>query len=283
MVPQQHPAMDIKQFWEERYTAHPDITGAGALGNSPRFVEFMYAARMRQIERGLRACALRDLATKRVLDVGSGTGAWLAFWRRRGVKHLVGMDFAATSVSILRQQFPDCVIAQGDVSVAPFQLPDQQYDIISSFEVLMHIFDPERFRQAMRNFSTYCAPGGWLIISDPIIRGDRYISPSLTSDYVQFRSLAEYRAALESAGFILRAVRPSTVLLNTPLESRSKTGYFMRARWWRLCRKAQSLLDAPWPIGGLVWQSALTADRVACAVNHNYSPTSKLLFAQKVS
>ena len=282
VVPKQHHAVDIRRFWEERYTAHPDITGAGAVGNSPRFVEFMYAARMRQVERGLRSLRLSDLSGRHVLDVGSGTGAWLAFWRRHGVTQLAGLDFAAASVSILRQRFPDCVIAQGDVCDSPYHLPDQVYDIVSAFEVLVHIFDPMRFRQAVANLSTSCAPGGWLIISDPIVTGLHYVPASLASDYVKFRSLGEYREALEAAGFSVRRIRPATVLLNSPLEARSRRAFVAQSRWWRLCRKTQSLLDAPWPVGGLVWRSALQADAIACSLSCNgFSPTSKLLFAQK--
>jgi SAM-dependent methyltransferase len=282
VFPKQQQAIDIRRFWEERYAAHPDITGAGAVGNRPHFVELMYAARMRQVERGLRSFGLSDLSSRRVLDVGSGTGAWLEFWRRHGVTHLAGMDFAAASASMLRQRFPDCVIAQGDVCEAPFDLPDQACDMISSFEVFMHILDPLRFHRAIANLASYCAPGGWLLISDPIISGRHYVPATLTSDYVTYRSLGEYREALEVAGFRIREVRPATVLLNSPLEARSRRAFVAQSRWWRLCRKTQALLDAPWPIGGLVWWAALQADAVACSFSRSgFSPTSKLLFAQK--
>jgi SAM-dependent methyltransferase len=282
VVPKQHQAIDIRRFWEERYTAHPDITGAGAVGNSPRFVEFMYAARMRQVERGLRSLRLSDLSSRRVLDVGSGTGAWLEFWRRHGVTQLAGMDFAAASAGTLRQRFPDCTIAQGDVCEAPFDLPDRAYDVISSFEVLMHIFEPMRFRRAIVNLASYCVPGGWLVISDPIISGLHYVPTALNSNYVKYRSLGEYRETLDAAGFRVREVRPATVLLNSPLEARSRRAFAAQSRWWRLCRKTQALLDAPWPVGGLVWWSAHQADAVACSLSRGgFSPTSKLLFAQK--
>ncbi|HEY7417111.1 MAG TPA: hypothetical protein VH593_18130, partial [Ktedonobacteraceae bacterium] len=70
---------DAQRYWEERLRAHPDITGVGYLGRSPRFVEMQYRSRKHQLEQALRQYQLSNLSGYSVLDVGSGTGIWLNF------------------------------------------------------------------------------------------------------------------------------------------------------------------------------------------------------------
>src|SRR5581483_765060 len=97
---------NAQRYWVERLKAHPDITGVGYLGRSPQFVKMQYRSRMKQVERTLRQYRLDDLKGRAVLDVGSGTGIWLSFWRKHGAGQIVGLDFAEPSVAYLKQTFP---------------------------------------------------------------------------------------------------------------------------------------------------------------------------------
>src|SRR5438067_6976982 len=87
---------DPQHYWEQRLQAHPDITGVGYLGRSPRFVEQQYRSRMYQVELALRHYGLANLAEHSVLDIGAGTGIWLKFWHRHGGSFRAGLDFAQT-------------------------------------------------------------------------------------------------------------------------------------------------------------------------------------------
>ncbi len=271
---------DPRHYWEERLRAHPDIKGVGYTSRSPQFLEQQYRSRMSQIELALRHYGLADLAGRAVLDIGSGTGIWLDFWHQHGVGRLVGLDFAQPSIDRLRTQFPGDLIVQADVSVAPLPLPDtMHFDVISAFDVLLHIVDPDGFRRTIANLAYHCAPGGWLIISDPIVRGRGYVPTRSYAVFNEVRSFAEYRDVLVAHGFTVDSIRPATVLLNNPLEASNRLAFLALSAWW----KATGLWGRSNMLSSLVGPGAVKADQVACRLfSDGNSPTAKIIFARKL-
>jgi SAM-dependent methyltransferase len=269
---------DARHYWEERLRAHPDITGVGYLGLSPRFIEVQYHARREQIEKALRQYHLSNLSGRSVLDVGSGTGIWLDFWRRHGPDRLVGLDFAQPSVDRLRKQFPDLTIVQADLSVIPLPLPEEsRFDVISAIDVLLHIVDPEGFQRAIANLAQHCAPGGLFIISDPIVQGKGYVPPR-SSTYDKVRTLATYQEVLEANGFTIESVRPSNILVNTPLEASSYRAFRAWKFLWRVtCRWGRSNALSTWLGPGM-----RVVERAARIFYPGASgPSAKMIFARK--
>src|SRR5205085_288016 len=109
---------------------------------------------------------------------------------------------AQPSVDRLKAQFPDDLIAHADVSVAPLPLPDtMHFDVISVFDVLLHIVNPVGFQSAIANLAYHCVPGGWLIISDAIVQGQGYMPMRPYAVHNKVRSVAEYREVLSTQGF----------------------------------------------------------------------------------
>ncbi len=270
---------DIRRYWEERLQAHPDITGVGYLGYKSQFVELYYRSRMRQVESALRRYALTELAGCSVLDVGSGTGIWLNFWHRHGVNHITALDFAEPSVDILKTQFPDDQIVQADVRVTPLPLPDtMRFDIISAFEVFLHVLDRDAFHCAIANLANHCNTGGWLIISDPIVQGDGYLPKPPQATYSTVRTLAEYRDVLAMNGFVIEAVQPATVLLCGPQEAPNRLTFRTFSMIWRVT----SRLGHSSKLTRLVGPIVMWADRLACHLFiYNNAPGSKIIFARK--
>lgn len=279
-VEQRSTSFDSRRYWEERLLAHPDITGVGYLGRSPQFVTVQYRSRMQQLERALHEYQLSDLSGRAVLDVGSGTGIWLDFWRQRGTARLVGLDFARPSVDRLKKQFPDALIVQADLSVSPLPLPgESSYDIISAFDVLLHIVDPDGFRRALANLAQCCASEGWLIISDAIVQGNHYV-PARHSTYDRVRSIADYAEALGANGFAIHAVRPATVLLSNPLEASSRLTFFLFLALW----KVSGLWGHSNLLSRLLGPALLAVERLACRLfSGNTTPGAKLIFARRLA
>ena len=273
-------SFDPLLHWEQRLRAHPDITGVGYLGRSPGFIEQQYRLRMIQLELALRHYGLTDLAGRSVLDIGSGTGIWLKFWRQHGVSRVAGLDFAQPSIERLRAQFPDDLIAQADVSVTPLPLPDtMRFDIISAFDVLLHIVDPHGFRRTIANLAHHCLPGGWLIISDPIVGGRGYVPAHSYEIDNKVRSLAEYRDVLMAHGFVIESVRPATVLLSSPLEAPNRLAFLALLAWW----KATGLWGRSNILASLIGPAAMKADQLACRLYANGNgPSAKIVFARKL-
>ncbi len=273
-------AFDPRHYWEQRLQAHPDITGVGYLGLSSKFVEQQYHARMRQVELALRHFGLADLEGRSVLDIGSGTGIWLDFWHQHGAARVVGMDFAQPSVDILKTRFPDDLIVHTDVSVAPLPLPNKMhFDVISAFDVFLHIVDPEGFRRTIANLAYHCGLGGWLIISDAIILGQGYVPNRSYTVHRKVRTVTEYREVLAAYGFAIDSIFPTTVLLNNPLEAPNYLTFMALLVWWR----ATGLWGRYNLFTRLVGPGAFKIDQLACRLcSKGQSPTSKLIFARKL-
>ncbi|GLV55972.1 hypothetical protein KDH_28160 [Dictyobacter sp. S3.2.2.5] len=266
-------------YWEDRLRAYPGITGVGYLGFSPQFVEMQYYVRQLQVERILQQVGLTDLAQASVLDVGSGTGIWLDFWHRHGAKHVTGLDFAQPSIDRLKQQFPDDQVIQADLSVIPLPLAvTAQFDIISAFDVLLHIVDPDRLRCAIANLAAHCAPGGRLLISDPITCGHGYVPKFAYAVHNKVRTLAEYRAILMEYSFEIEVFQPATVFLNNPLEATSYLAFLAYKACWKITR----LWGRSRRWSQLIGPHAARWDQIACRLCTGHrAPTAKVLLARK--
>lgn len=271
---------DAKGYWEQRLQEYPGIKGVGYLGRSARFLEQQYTARKHQVELALRRYGLADEAGRAILDIGSGTGIWLDFWHRHGAGRMVGLDFTQTSVNRLRECFPDDLIVQADVSETPLPLPaSTRFDIISAFDVLLHIVDPDAFRRVIANLASYCAAGGWLIISDAIVHGQGYVPKCAYAVHNKVRSIAEYRDELTAHGFVIDSVQPATVLLDSPLEASNHLTFQALRAWW----KATGLWGRSNLLSALLGPGAIKADRMACRLcAGNSAPSSKIIFARKL-
>jgi 2-polyprenyl-3-methyl-5-hydroxy-6-metoxy-1,4-benzoquinol methylase len=275
----QEKKFDALGYWEQRLRVHPGISGVGYLGRSPQFIEQQYRSRKQRLRLALKAYGLADLAGRSVLDVGSGTGIWLDFWHQYGAEKVVGLDFAQASVDKLTVQFPDDLIVRADMSEKSLPLSDtMRFDVISAFDVLLHIVDPDGFRRAIANLARHCAPGGWLIISDPIIQGRGYVPPHNYAEYSIVRPLAEYRDILTANGFVIDSVQAATVLQSNPLEASNRLNFLVLSTWW----KATGLWGRSGILSRLLGPMVMKGDQIACRRCRNgNAPGAKVIFARK--
>lgn len=277
---EQEETFNPQRYWEQHLQAYPGIRGVGYTSRSSQFLELQYRSRMRQVELALRHYGLTDLAGRSVLDIGSGTGIWLDFWHRHGVGRVVGLDFAQPSIERLQEQFPDDLIVQADLSVVPLPLPDAiRFDVISAFDVLLHIVDPDGLRRTIVNLAHHCAPGGWLIISDAVVQGRGYVPTCSYAIFNKVRLVTEYRDVLAEHGFAIDSIWPATVLLGNPLEAPNRLTFLAFSAWW----KATGLWGRSDMFAGLVGPGVVKADQIACRLcSGGNSPTAKMIFARKL-
>ncbi|MDO8470499.1 MAG: class I SAM-dependent methyltransferase [bacterium] len=104
-----------------------------------------------------------DLQGKKVLDVGCGTGEFLAALQARGCK-VWGVDFDHIAIGVAKNQFRlECVFA---LTLGDFfknvSLP--QFDIITCFEVIEHVDNPLRLLAYIRKT---LQPHGRVFLSTP--------------------------------------------------------------------------------------------------------------------
>lgn len=95
----------------------------------------------------------------RILDVGCGTGANLAAFRRYG--SAIGIDFSQEALALCGRREVDAV-CMAQVEKLPF--PDHIFDVITALDLLEHTDDD---LVALREMQRVCKPGGLLIIIVP--------------------------------------------------------------------------------------------------------------------
>lgn len=97
------------------------------------------------------------------LDVGCGTGWFLALLRRHGWKNLSGLDISPDMLAIAKEMVPDILFLE-----SPIQEIDESagggYDVITCLGTLHHM--PDLNKVAGKLFSLL-KPQGWLVLHEP--------------------------------------------------------------------------------------------------------------------
>ena len=219
-----------KDYWDERLATHPGLVGVGFIGLGKRYNDWLYRVKKAVFQSKVRAQGL-ELPRSTVLDVGSGTGFFISRWKKLGVRKVVGVDLSDTSVANLRRRFPDAEFHQLDIGSDVEGRWHGAFDVVSSFDVLYHIVDDEKYVTALGNIYSFLRPGGSFIWSDNFVH-DR----TLRAARQVSRSLQEIEKILEQTGFEIIERRPLFYLMNTPVDSLNP----IRKLLWRAISAAVS-------------------------------------------
>jgi SAM-dependent methyltransferase len=256
-----------KDYWDERLATHPGLVGVGFIGLGKQYNDWLYRVKKAVFLRKVRSQGL-DLPRSTVLDVGSGTGFFIERWKELGVRKVVGVDLADTSVANLRRGFPEAEFHQMDIGSDVQGRWDGAFDAVSSFDVLYHIVDDEKYVTALGNIYSFLRPGGLFIWSDNFVhqrtlRAARQVS----------RSLQEIEEVLAKTGFEIIERRPLFYLMNTPVDSLNP----IRRLMWRLIGAAVSRSE----IAGLLIGALLyVPERVLTSLARE-SPTTEIMICRK--
>jgi 2-polyprenyl-3-methyl-5-hydroxy-6-metoxy-1,4-benzoquinol methylase len=240
---------DAESYWSNRLERTFALEGVGWAGLGEPFNRWMYAVRRRVFRRVVRGRV--DVARARVLDVGSGTGFYLALWQQLGAREITGADLTAFAVGELHARFPHFRVEKLDISATPLGL-EGEYDAISVMDVLFHIIDDERYAQALQNLSALLAPEGVLVLTENLLHGDAVRVGHQTS-----RTIDDVENVLRRASLEIEVRRPLFVLMNTPVDSHSR---LLQLTWSALQFCARSGLG--WLIGPLCYPLELALTRV---------------------
>ncbi|MCK5107116.1 MAG: class I SAM-dependent methyltransferase [Nanoarchaeota archaeon] len=87
----------------------------------------------------------------KILEVGCGTGRFLNSLNKKGYKNLYGLDFSKSMLGVLKKTNKDIKTIQGDAYNLPFK--DNEFDVVFSVHVLMHLENPKKAYDEMLRVS----------------------------------------------------------------------------------------------------------------------------------
>jgi SAM-dependent methyltransferase len=144
---------------------------------------FWFVGRRQVVLSALRR-AVPDLASRRLFDVGCGSGGLLAFLSRSGVAVAGACDVYPESLRLVRAQLDVPLLRVDEGRRLPL---GRGYDLLGMFDVLEHIDDDVG---ALRALGESLAPGGALVLTVPA-------HPRL---YDEMDEIAFHRRRYERAG-----------------------------------------------------------------------------------
>jgi SAM-dependent methyltransferase len=197
--------LDTRRYWETRLQAKANLRGTGHRAFSEEYNRVLYAAQAECLD-GMFAYAGIAIAGSNVLDVGSGVGFFINYYRQRGADAVIGTDLTFASAQYLRQNAPGADILQCDVTAPALPL-GQSFAIVNCVSVLYHVLDDARFAQALTNLCRAVGPQGCLILNDGFKRAP-------TARHARFRALETYAAILAQHQMTVAAVVPAYFTLN---------------------------------------------------------------------
>ena len=223
-------AYQPKAYWRSLHE-RGDLSAVGQSGLPATLNRWLYRSWARAVTRLAKRAGLPRPGT-RMYEIGAGTGYWIDHWRALGVATVDGCDLSEIAVESLNQRYADVGrFVAADISELD-PAASGSYDLVDCHNVLLHITDDTRFDQALENIGRLVAPGGALLLAEPILFDASFERPFTSTMSSRARPLARYVDGLVATGLTLEVVQPYAVVANNPYEGASRRWYrFWRASW----------------------------------------------------
>jgi SAM-dependent methyltransferase len=121
----------------------------------------------------LRAEGMLPLADRRILEVGCGSGQWLADFETWGARRerLAGIDLVPERVAAARARLPGADLREGDAAGLPWD--DGSFDVVLQSTVFSSILDPAMRSRVAAAMAAALAPGGVIVWYDFFVGNPR--------------------------------------------------------------------------------------------------------------
>jgi SAM-dependent methyltransferase len=222
---------DPKSYWGSLHSGGDDLRVVGYPTLPLAFNRELYANAASAVRRALRRAGVSPLGGS-VLDVGSGTGFWVEFWKGQGAATVAGVDLVPGAVEKLQARFPGSEFVVADISTGP-PYPQRTFDVVSAMDVLLHIVDQESFANAVRSLAAQVEPSGALVLLEPLVVHDRWSSQGSEGTHNVARSVSDWERVLEATDLRIAHIEPAAFLIADPVDGRSRATFALNRLWWR--------------------------------------------------
>lgn len=180
----------------ERQTIAPDKSEATA--------NYHYASVEKLILKDLSAHQV-SISGSSVLDIGSGAGHWIDFYRSQEAGTLAGMDVSESAFDHLQEKYAgdsSVEIHHGKALDVLGRL-DGHYDLVNAIGVMFHIVEDEEWAATIAAVGNILKPGGVFVIGGHfgLIDGLNVQMDKDARINKRLRSKAHWKRVLRSAGF----------------------------------------------------------------------------------
>jgi SAM-dependent methyltransferase len=189
---------ELRHYYPPSYWFVPEQDTASRLEEAYR--RFVLGDHVRFVAGALRHAGTHSRTPGSVLDVGCGGGLFLRMLAERGHK-VMGLDFSLAAAAAAWRQNQVPVIC-GSLAAAP--LPAGQFDVVTMFHVLEHLYDPVSYIEAAREL---LGPNGRLVVQVPnarswqfLLLGEHWSGVDVPRHLFHFRS-HDVEVLLDRCGF----------------------------------------------------------------------------------
>jgi ubiquinone/menaquinone biosynthesis C-methylase UbiE len=132
-------------------------------------VLFEWQTVVRELVAALGAAGMTPLRDRALLDVGCGSGVWLAEFESCGAAReaLAGIDVSAPRIAAARERLPGADIRDGDASRLPWA--DASFDVVTQFTMLSSVLDPQMRRAIATEMMRVLRPNGIILSYDFVV------------------------------------------------------------------------------------------------------------------
>jgi SAM-dependent methyltransferase len=237
-------------YWKGLHRRYPgQLKAVGYPGLSEQFNSLKYDSEAETVLAVLAGVAARweQGRALSVIDIGAGTGYWLAVVRdwlaARGYRpRMTALDISEDALQEIRRRDPEAAVVHADLTAVDGGRAESRYDLAFSFYCLHHLVRLGDFLNALTFAGRCVKPGGLLMLMDPVLR--RSFSWADTFDYYSYegngvpRHLYLVDDVLAREGLRRRDVRPAvSFLLNGNIEARGRVEFAVCRRLWERCQR----------------------------------------------
>jgi SAM-dependent methyltransferase len=138
-----------------------------------------------------------------ILELGTGSGFFLLAAHESFPKaKLYGIEFDDRLLEATQKRVPFAQTSQGNVE--SFEFPGQKFDVLTSFQVIEHLYNPEAMILQVQN---HLKPGGLFIFTTPNldgvgakIMGDKW--HGFREDHVSLKGATQWVDLMKPYGFL---------------------------------------------------------------------------------
>lgn len=179
----------------------------------------------------------------KILDVGAGTGYWLAvvqniLTQKKLDLQLHALDLSEDALQVLKKNIPESICIHDNAGTIVPEKYAGKFDLVISNYCLHHITQPLQFHNALNLVIKSVKPGGYLLIMDCFI--DREYAPSYNINPETFTGSGYSRplhllneACQQNNMSMIAQYDPISYLMNNVLEDNSYIGFQIKSMIWK--------------------------------------------------